>query len=62
MLTGGAATQQCFQLSSSFGGVLPSDLDGATAPPAGSGFQSLAKDHSVESAPFFQASLRTFQV
>jgi hypothetical protein len=36
MLAGAAATQQCFQLSSSFGGVLPSDLDGATAPPAGS--------------------------
>lgn len=35
MLTGAAATQQCFQLSSSYGGVLPSDLDGATAPPAG---------------------------
>ncbi len=30
------ATQQCFQLSSSFGGLLPSDLDGTTAPPAGS--------------------------
>jgi hypothetical protein len=28
-------TQQCFQLSSSFGGLLPSDLDGATPPPAG---------------------------
>ena len=36
MLTGASATQQCFQLSSSFGGVLPSDLDGATLPPAGS--------------------------
>jgi len=36
MLVGGTATQQCFQLSTSFGGVLPSDLDGATAPPAGS--------------------------
>jgi len=35
MLAGSAATQQCFQLSSSFGGVLPSDLDGSTAPPAG---------------------------
>jgi len=35
MLTGAAATQQCFQLSSSFGGVLPSDVDGTTAPPAG---------------------------
>ncbi|HEV2010769.1 MAG TPA: hypothetical protein VGS17_07060 [Candidatus Limnocylindria bacterium] len=36
MLTGAAATQQCFQLSSSFGGVLPADLDGPTAPPVGS--------------------------
>ena len=36
MLAGNPATQICFQLSSSFGGLLPSDLDGATAPPAGS--------------------------
>jgi hypothetical protein len=36
MLAGAAATQQCFQLSTSFGGVLPSDLDGATQPPSGS--------------------------
>lgn len=36
MLAGTAATQQCFQLSTSFGGLLPADLDGATAPPAGS--------------------------
>lgn len=35
MRAGAAATQQCFQLSSSFGGVLPADLDGSTAPPAG---------------------------
>src|SRR3569832_2122261 len=35
MLDGSAATQQCFQLTSSFGGVLPADLDGATAPPPG---------------------------
>ncbi|MDE2079953.1 MAG: hypothetical protein KGI90_01250 [Burkholderiales bacterium] len=35
MLAGAAATQQCFQLSTSYGGVLPVDLDGATAPPAG---------------------------
>ena len=44
MLAGAAATQVCFQLSSSFGGLLTSDLDGATAtlgagasglPPAG---------------------------
>ncbi|MEI7037768.1 hypothetical protein [Fulvimonas yonginensis] len=36
MLSGRAATQQCFQLSTSYGGVLPADLDGSTAPPAGS--------------------------
>jgi hypothetical protein len=36
MLAGTVATQQCFQLSTSFGGVLPADLDGSTAPPAGS--------------------------
>lgn len=36
MRSGLAATQVCFQLSSSFGGLLPSDLDGSTAPPAGS--------------------------
>jgi hypothetical protein len=35
MLTGATATQQCFQLSTSYGGVLPADLDGSTAPPAG---------------------------
>jgi len=36
MLAGLAATQQCVQLSTSYGGLLPSDLDGSTAPPAGS--------------------------
>lgn len=36
MLAGQAATQICFQLSASFASLLPSDLDGATAPPAGS--------------------------
>jgi hypothetical protein len=36
MLAGQAATQQCFQLSTAYGGLLPSDLDGSTAPPAGS--------------------------
>ncbi|HEY2028127.1 MAG TPA: hypothetical protein VGH20_02870 [Myxococcales bacterium] len=35
MLTGAAATQQCFTTSTSFGGLLPSDLDGARLPPAG---------------------------
>src|SRR5207244_11904527 len=36
MLNGTAATQVCFQQNSSVGGLLPSDLDGTTAPPAGS--------------------------
>jgi hypothetical protein len=36
MLTGAAATEQCFQAGSSFGSLLPSDLDGSTAPPSGS--------------------------
>jgi hypothetical protein len=36
MLTGAAATQQCFTTSTSFGGLLPSNLDGPTLPPAGS--------------------------
>jgi hypothetical protein len=36
MLAGQAATQQCFQLSTAYGGLLPADLDGSTQPPAGS--------------------------
>ena len=36
MLNGAAATQQCFQLpAASGGGLMPADLDGALAPPAG---------------------------
>ena len=35
MLTGAAATMQCFQQNSSQFGMLPSDLDGATAPASG---------------------------
>lgn len=30
-----AAAEQCFQLSTSYGGVLPGDVDGITAPPSG---------------------------
>ena len=36
MLAGQAATQQCFSLGTAYGGLLPSDLDGSTPPPAGS--------------------------
>jgi hypothetical protein len=36
MLAGTAASQVCFQQGSGVGGLLPSDMDGLTAPPAGS--------------------------
>jgi hypothetical protein len=36
MLQGLTATQQCFGLGANYGGVLPSDLDGARLPPVGS--------------------------
>ena len=36
MLAGQAATQQCFNVGPTYGGLLPSDLDGARAPPVGS--------------------------
>ena len=35
---------QCFQLSTTYGGLLPADLDGATPPPAGSPNYSVAFD------------------
>lgn len=35
MLAGLPATQQCFQLSTAYGGLLPADLDGSTPPAAG---------------------------
>ena len=36
MLAGLPATQQCVQLSTAYGGLLPADLDGSTPPPVGS--------------------------
>jgi uncharacterized protein (TIGR03382 family) len=36
MLAGAVATEQCFQLGTAYGGLLPSDLDGPRPPPAGS--------------------------
>ena len=35
MVSGAAATQVCFQLSTAYGGVLPADLDGSNPPPSG---------------------------
>ena len=43
----GGPTQQCFQLANTYGGLLPSDLDGATTPPAGSPNYVLAFDDST---------------
>jgi hypothetical protein len=40
MLAGQPATQQCFQLSTSFGALLPADLDGASATLGGPGSTS----------------------
>ncbi len=34
MRTGAAAQEQCFQLSSAYGGILPADVDGSIQPPA----------------------------
>ena len=36
MLAGSPATQQCFQLSTSYASLLPADLDGISPPPTGS--------------------------
>jgi len=36
MYAGAAATEQCFQLDSQYGSLLPADLDGKTPPPVGS--------------------------
>ena len=36
MLLGQAATQQCFNTSTTYGGLLPADMTGTVQPPAGS--------------------------
>jgi hypothetical protein len=42
--SGTPGPQQCFQLANTFGGVLPADWDGSTAPPAGSPNYNIAFD------------------
>lgn len=42
MLAGNTATQQCFTTSSSYGGILASDVDGTTPPPSGADNVQLA--------------------
>jgi hypothetical protein len=50
MLNGAAATQVCFTTSTSFGGLLPSTLDGSTLPPAGSPNYLIALDTTTSLA------------
>jgi hypothetical protein len=54
MLSGLAATQQCFNVGTNFGGLLPSDLDGTTMPPAGSPNYVLAIDANATGLAFWQ--------
>src|SRR5205814_1958170 len=54
MLTGAAATQQCFNTSTSFGGLLPSDLDGSRLPPAGSPNYVLALGSTANTLAFWK--------
>src|SRR5205085_8394735 len=68
MLSGQPATQQCFQLSSTFFGLLPSDVDGTTssladtngnpngpaAPPAGTPNYILGLDRDSTSLDFWR--------
>lgn len=53
MLAGGAATLQCFTVRNQTG-MLPSDLDGATAPPAGSPNYYVNLGNTTNTVNFFQ--------
>ena len=52
MIAGQSATQQCFNTTSDIGGLLASDLDGPTQPPAGSPNFLLALDTNTTLAFF----------
>ncbi len=55
MLTGGAATMQCFSnTGASYGSLLPGDLDGTTAPPTGSPEYFLNFDGNDQSLDLWQ--------
>jgi hypothetical protein len=55
MLTGGAATMQCFSnTGASYGSLLPGDLDGSTAPPTGLPEYFLNFDGNDESLDLWQ--------
>jgi hypothetical protein len=48
MLAGGAPSAACVDLGMAYGPVLPSDLDGTTAPPAGSPNYLLSLDYAAD--------------
>jgi subtilisin-like proprotein convertase family protein len=54
MLTGAAATMQCFNTPNTIGGALASDLDGATLPPAGSPNYVLALGENANELAFWK--------
>ncbi|TMQ27939.1 MAG: hypothetical protein E6J90_01420 [Deltaproteobacteria bacterium] len=59
MIAGGAATQQCFDTSNQFGGLLASDLDGTTMPPAGAPNTLLALDTTALDVWHFHVDFAT---
>ncbi|MGB6258533.1 MAG: hypothetical protein WBG09_10340 [Candidatus Sulfotelmatobacter sp.] len=56
MLTGAAATMQCFNKTagSAYGTLLPADVDGTTAPPAGTPEYFLSFDYNDQSLDLWQ--------
>jgi hypothetical protein len=54
MLAGNAATQQCFDTSSTIGGLLPADLDGARQPPVGAPNYAVALGSSANQLAFYK--------
>src|SRR6267378_2389947 len=54
MLAGLAATQQCFDTSTAYGGLLPADLDGSRLPPAGAPNYVLALGATANTLAFWK--------
>ena len=54
MLSGSAATMQCFTNSTSYGTMLPADMDGSTPPPSGSPNYFASFDYNDQSLDIWQ--------
>jgi subtilisin-like proprotein convertase family protein len=54
MLTGATATMQCFDTGTDFGGLLASDLDGTSLPPAGSPNYHIALGNNLNDLAFWK--------